>query len=125
MIPSVRSTHPPKAGDIYMRHGEAPMKLIRLWKIEDDETGEEWVVEMEGKRTLRFLELGWPERCPVTGRKYWGHVTHPERGSVPTYGGPFDTYMIPERVHAIGDDDEWSVERYDQDAAQWITEGFL
>jgi hypothetical protein len=44
---------------------------------------------------------------------------------VPTYGGPFDTYMIPERTGEVGADDEWSVERYDQDAAQWLSEGFL
>jgi hypothetical protein len=63
---------------------------------------------------------GAPEFCPITGRQYWGHVTHPELGSVPTYGGPFDTYTIPEVK-----DDDVLVHRYDQDAAEWSREGFL
>lgn len=67
----------------------------------------------------------YPEVCPVTGRKYWGHVTHPSRGSIPTYGGPFDTYAIPDRTGEPGADDEWSVEHYDQDRGEWDTNGFL
>lgn len=63
---------------------------------------------------------GAPEFCPVTGRQYWGHVTHPELGSVATYGGPFDTYTIP-----ACDGEEVTVHRYDQDRAEWSTNGFI
>lgn len=66
-----------------------------------------------------------PPVCPVTGRKYFGHVSHPKLGYVPVYGGPFDSYMIPVRAGEVGADDEWEVERYDQDRGEWMTEGFL
>ena len=111
----------PQPGQIWQHPHEGKVTLIKPWNGR-----REWVVENEkGLRSLRFLELMWPFKCPITGREYWGHVTHPEHGSVPTYGGPFDTYMIPERTGEIGADDEWTVERYDQDAAEWLTEGFL
>lgn len=54
---------------------------------------------------------GAPQFCPVTGRQFWGYVTHPELGEVPTYGGPFDTYTIPEK----DEDGEWETWRCDQD----------
>jgi hypothetical protein len=70
-------------------------------------------------------EAPHPIECPITGRKYWGHMIHPKHGNVPLYGGPFDSYMIPVRVGDVGPDDEWEVERYDQDRGEWMTEGFL
>jgi len=60
-----------------------------------------------------------PDNCPVSGRKFWGNLSHPEMGYVATYGGPFDTYTIPE----IGDDGELRCERYDQDAGEWVEGG--
>ena len=57
--------------------------------------------------------------CPITGRKFWGNIEHPELGLVATYGGPFDTYTIP----AISDDGELRCERFDQDAGHWVEGG--
>lgn len=57
--------------------------------------------------------------CPITGRKFFTNVEHPELGMVATYGGPFDSYTIPE----LGDDDELRCERYDWDAGNWIEGG--
>lgn len=54
---------------------------------------------------------GAPEFCPMSGRQFWGHVD-----GIPTYGGPFDTYTIPEK----DDEGEWSVRRFDQDAGSWV-----
>lgn len=66
---------------------------------------------------------GWkpiaPEICPITGRKFWGNIDHPERGLVATYGGPSDTYSIP----YLSDDNELRVERFDQDAGDWVEGG--
>lgn len=57
--------------------------------------------------------------CPITGRKFWGNLHHPELGTVATYGGPFDTYTVPQ----IGEDGELRSERYDQDAGCWVEGG--
>jgi len=59
-----------------------------------------------------------PDICPITKRRFWGNISHPERGLVATYGGPYDTYTIPE----VCEDGELRSERYDQDAGAW-TEG--
>lgn len=60
-----------------------------------------------------------PDHCPITGRKFWGNIEHPELGLVATYGGPFDTFTIP----AISDDGELRCERFDQDAGDWVEGG--
>lgn len=64
---------------------------------------------------------GAPEFCPRTGNQFWGYIDHPELGYVPTYGGPFDTFTIPER----DDDDMWRSERFDQDAGAWKEGGWV
>lgn len=121
--PAFHTRFPDKKQKWFHPHG-GEMTLVKPWAKHSDFT--EWVCEnASGKRCIRVLDLMYPMLCPVTGLHYWGHVTHPQYGSVPTYGGPFDTYMVPERTGEIGADDEWTVERYDQDAAQWLIEGFL
>ena len=57
--------------------------------------------------------------CPITGRKFFSNVEHPEIGMVATYGGPFDSYTVP----TIGPDDELRSERYDWDAGSWVEGG--
>jgi predicted Zn-ribbon and HTH transcriptional regulator len=54
--------------------------------------------------------------CPITGRPFFMEIEHPERGLVPTYGGPFDSYTIPE----VDDDREFVCERYDHDEGAWV-----
>ncbi|OAT53260.1 phage protein [Kluyvera georgiana ATCC 51603] len=57
-----------------------------------------------------------PDVCPITRRKFFMWIEHPDLGYVPTYGGPFDSYTIPS-----GDSDgEFSCERYDHDVGGWV-----
>lgn len=60
-------------------------------------------------------------KCPITGRAFWGNISHPKLGMVATYGGPWDTFTIPVREA----DGELRSERYDQDAGHWIEGGEL
>lgn len=60
-----------------------------------------------------------PAHCPISGRKFWGNIDHPERGLIATYGGPFDTYSIP----YLSDDNELRVECFDQDSGEWVEGG--
>lgn len=57
-----------------------------------------------------------PDVCPITGRKFFMWIEHPELGYVPTYGGPLDSYTIPIR----DDVSEFSCERYDHDFGDWV-----
>lgn len=58
-----------------------------------------------------------PEICPFTGRVFWGNIEHPELGVVATYGGPYDTYTLPQRD---ADDASYYVYRFDHDAGAWV-----
>lgn len=58
-----------------------------------------------------------PDRCPFTGRPFWGNIEHPELGLVATYGGPFDTYTIPQRDDA---DPSYYFYRFDHDEGGWV-----
>lgn len=57
-----------------------------------------------------------PDACPITGRRFFLWIEHPELGYVPTYGGPYDSYTIPTR----DSDGEFSCERYDHDVGGWV-----
>ena len=57
-----------------------------------------------------------PDVCPITGRRFFMWIEHPQMGMVPTYGGPFDSYTIPTR----DSDGEFSCERYDHDFGGWV-----
>ncbi|HAT2827304.1 TPA: ead/Ea22-like family protein [Klebsiella oxytoca] len=57
-----------------------------------------------------------PDVCPITGRRFFLWIEHPELGYVPTYGGPYDSYTIPTR----DSDGEFSCERYDHDFGGWV-----
>nr|DAI18991.1 MAG TPA: Ead/Ea22-like protein [Bacteriophage sp.] len=57
-----------------------------------------------------------PDVCPITGRRFFMWIEHPEFGCVPTYGGPYDSYTIPTR----DSDGEFSCERYDHDIGGWV-----
>jgi hypothetical protein len=57
--------------------------------------------------------------CPITRRPYFMDLGHPERGVVPTFGGPFDSYTIPER----DEDGQLRCERYCHDRGDWIEGG--
>lgn len=63
------------------------------------------------------LSKQWrPEICPITGRRFFMWIEHPELGNVPTYGGPFDSYTIPTK----DSNGEFYCERYDHDVGDWV-----
>jgi hypothetical protein len=55
-----------------------------------------------------------PATCPITGREFFMTID-----GKPTYGGPYDSYTIPERDA----DGYLHCERYDHDEGQWIEGG--
>ncbi|HHQ6598097.1 TPA: hypothetical protein ACSTLU_004403 [Serratia fonticola] len=57
-----------------------------------------------------------PDVDPITGRKLFMWLNHPDLGYVPTYGGPYDSYTLAERDNAGG----FSVHRYDHDRGAWV-----
>ncbi len=90
-------------------------------EMEIRKTAEARVKEFESR------EPKWcPDRCPITFRPFFMWIVHPEHGMVPTYGGPFDSYTIPEpempndgkktEFHDI----EFYCERYDHDEGAWV-----
>ena len=56
-----------------------------------------------------------PEKCPKTGLPFFMMIEHPVLGVVPTYGGPFDSYTIPEKDE-VG---EYTYYKYDHDEGCW------
>lgn len=77
------------------------------------------IAELERVLSHTIQKPFGPEVCPFTGRDFWGNIEHPELGMVATYGGPFDTYTLPERD---SEDQSFHFYRYDHDAGSW-TEG--
>lgn len=64
-------------------------------------------------------ESPWrPDFCPITGLPFFMWIEHYLHGRVPTYGGPFDSYTIPER----SEDGEYLRERYDHDEGGWLVD---
>lgn len=68
---------------------------------------------------------GWwcPDRCPITLAPFFMWLHHPDFGWVPTYGGPYDSYTIPEPELEEGimrKDVEYIRYRYDHDLGGWL-----
>lgn len=69
-------------------------------------------------------EKRWcPDFCPITFRPFFMWIKHPRLGTVPTYGGPYDSYTIPEpdleglpKRHDV----ELYCYRYDHDFGGWV-----
>lgn len=59
-----------------------------------------------------------PDVCPITGKPFFMWIDHPRHGSVPTYGGPYDSYTIPVRDDA----GSFCCERYDHDNGWWVAD---
>jgi len=63
-----------------------------------------------------------PEVCPITLFPFFMWIEHPDLGWVPTYGGPFDSYTIPEpdmEQTCPRIDLEYYRRRYDHDEGGW------
>ncbi|MGR7528509.1 hypothetical protein ACU60R_04230 [Klebsiella aerogenes] len=70
----------------------------------------------KGQQVANINNWWKPDVCPITGRRFFMWIEHPELGYVPTYGGPFDSYTIPTRDDVSG----FSCERYDHDVGGWV-----
>lgn len=57
----------------------------------------------------------YPQNCPITNRPFFMAISTPEGEIVPTYGGPFDSYTIPEK----DEDGNYTTIRYDHDEGAW------
>jgi hypothetical protein len=77
------------------------------------------IAEVEQLKEAARHQSDHPQKCPITGRDFFMVIEHPERGDVATYGGPFDSYTIPERDN----DGMLCCERYDHDAGHWADGG--
>ncbi|HWW99517.1 hypothetical protein [Collimonas sp.] len=65
----------------------------------------------------------FPAKCPITRRDFFMVIGHPELGMVPTYGGPFDSYTIPEMDGEPTEQFQERalfVRRYDHDRGYWV-----
>lgn len=74
---------------------------------------------LENKRSL----AEYPAKCPITRRDFFMVIEHPELGTVPTYGGPYDSYTIPEmggKADQPWHERELFVHRYDHDFGGWV-----
>lgn len=60
-----------------------------------------------------------PDECPITGKPFFLWLSHPEFGYVPTYGGPFDSFMIAKP----DEDGYYRAEHYCHDRGDWIEGG--
>lgn len=56
-----------------------------------------------------------PKKCPITGKPYFMSIETPDGECVATYGGPFDSYTIPEK----DDDGNFTTFRYCHDDDCW------
>lgn len=70
----------------------------------------------------------YPAQCPNTRRDFFMVIEHPDLGMVPTYGGPYDSYTIPEMTGQA--DQPWHkrelfVRRYDHDVGGWVEDEFI
>lgn len=61
-------------------------------------------------------ESNCPDKCPITNEPLFMEIEHPILGLVPTYGGPYDSYTIPE----IDDEGDFCRYRFDHDEGCWV-----
>ena len=62
-----------------------------------------------------------PAVDPITGAPFFMWIEHPERGMVPTYGRPFDSYTLCERdIDESNSDVRFYRERFDHDEGAWV-----
>lgn len=78
----------------------------------------------EAKTASSTKRKTWrPDACPITCLPFFMWVDHPENGMVPTYGGPFDSYTIPEPQldpNNPRSETQYLCQRYDHDAGEWV-----
>ena len=75
----------------------------------------------------RTALIPWcPDVCPITMRPFFMWIEHPDKGMVPTYGGPYDSYTIaqPDNISEARKATKWvdvefTCSRYDHDSGCW------
>lgn len=114
-------------------HAETRKELEKIkedrdsWMQKADQQATNVFSVLEKLNAYRSDASRWcPDRCPITFRPFFMWLEHPTKGYVPTYGGPFDSYTIPEPdmpedgkkidFHDI----EFHCERYDHDEGGWM-----
>ncbi|MFB0774266.1 hypothetical protein [Aeromonas salmonicida] len=63
-------------------------------------------------------KTNWPDKCPITRRNFFMEID-----GVPTYGGPYDSYTIPEMLGTPEQpwhERELFVRRFDHDEGRWV-----
>lgn len=63
-------------------------------------------------------KTNWPDKCPITRRDFFMEID-----GVPTYGGPYDSYTIPEMLGTPEQpwhERELFVRRFDHDEGRWV-----
>lgn len=78
------------------------------------------MIERYSNDGTNIIEVEVSDVCPITGRKFFMIVEHPDLGDVPTYGGPYDSYTIPVKIENA---DGYHCERFDHDEGAWIDGG--
>lgn len=58
----------------------------------------------------------YPSKCPITGQPFFMVIEDEKGNHVPTYGGAYDSYTIPEK----DEDGTWSWERFCHDRGAWV-----
>lgn len=76
--------------------------------------------ELEKVRERERVMCKPPAHCPVTGRPFFMILEGEDGEEFATYGGPFDSYTIPEWNE---EDKEFRSDRYDHDAGNWVEGG--
>ena len=74
------------------------------------------VMDLESR--LLAAKRSWPDKCPITRRDFFMEID-----GVPTYGGPYDSYTIPEMLGTPDQpwhDRELFVRRFDHDRGHWV-----
>lgn len=68
-------------------------------------------------------KTNWPDKCPITRRNFFMEID-----GVPTYGGPYDSYTIPEMLGTPEQpwhDRELFVRRFDHDRGCWVDDEII
>lgn len=72
---------------------------------------------------LQAANRSWPDKCPITRRNFFMEID-----GVPTYGGPYDSYTIPEMLGTPDQpwhDRELFVRRFDHDRGYWVDDEII
>lgn len=73
--------------------------------------------------SLLAAKRSWPDKCPITRRDFFMEID-----GVPTYGGPYDSYTIPEMLGTPEQpwhDRELFVRRFDHDRDHWVDDEII